>query len=79
MLPKFNIFSTQIVRKLCIQNMGMGDFRICSEFDIYIYSKTSMTRTPMAHLSRMVRTRFLNPNKILQIAQENKLIDCVRV
>ena len=37
-----------------------------------IYSKTSMTRRPIARLPGVIRTRFLSPYEILPVAQENK-------
>ena len=35
---------------------------------MYIYRKTSMTRTPMARLLWLIRTRFFSPWEILPIA-----------
>ena len=37
-----------------------------------VYSKNSMTRTPMARLLWLNRTPFLSPEEILPITQENR-------
>ena len=39
-----------------------------------MYSITSIVRTRMARLPRMIRTLFFSPYKILLIAQENKYL-----
>ena len=42
---------------------------------VFIYSRTSIARTPMARLQWLIRTRFLSLHAILPIAQENKSLE----